>query len=182
LHNEIPEENMDEISQAAREEKLSELDILKQSLEEKRKIAEDYYDQLLRLRAEFENFRRRAEREKRDNLVWGKEEVLLKQVSLLDVIEQAGESAKITSNMESIQEGLDLITKEFARMLQSEGIVEINSAGQKFDPNLHEAVEQVKTKDQEGIILDVVQKGYTLNGRVIRPAKVKVAVKEIGNE
>ena len=82
-------ENIEEMYDAGREEKVSELEILQQSLEDKKKQAEAYYDQLLRLKAEFENFRQRSEKEKSRQRLWGKEEVLLKQISLFDVIEQA---------------------------------------------------------------------------------------------
>lgn len=169
------EEDSQVISDTARDEKVSELAILKQSLEEKQKQAEDYYDQLVRLKAEFENFRKRSEREKQNHLMWGKEDVLLKQIGLLDVLEQAGRSAQTSNNIESIRTGIELITQEFAKMLSSEGVTVIESAGKKFDPSLHEAVEQVASDQPDGTILEALQKGYMLNGRVIRAARVKVA-------
>ena len=164
-----------ETETVAREEKLSEQEILKQSLEEKGKAAEDYYNQLLRLKAEFENYRRRTEKEKHNHLAWGKEEILLKQVSLLDVLEQASASTQTTTNIESIKMGLDLIKIEFVKMLSSEGISEIDSIGKSFDPVLQEAVEQVESDEPEGTIIEGMQKGYKLKDRVIRPARVKVA-------
>ena len=171
------EENTKTIYDAARDEKMSELEILQQSLEEKKKQTDEYYDQLLRLKAEFDNYRKRTEREKQNHLAWGKEEILLKQVGLMDVLEQACASARTSNNLESIQKGLDLITLEFSRMLSSEGVVETESAGQKFDPCVHEAVEHVESDQPEGTIVEVLQKGYMMNGRVIRPARVKVAKK-----
>ena len=164
-----------ETIEAAREDKLSELDILKQSLEEKKQLAEDYYNQLLRLKAEFDNFRRRTEKEKQNHLIWGKEEILLKQVALLDVMEQAESSVVTAANIESIQKGLELIKQEFVKMLSSEGITEINCIEKKFDPAFAEAVENVESDRPEGTVIEVMQKGYMLKDRVIRPAKVKVA-------
>ena len=164
-----------ETETAAREDKLSELDILKQSLEEKSRAAEDYYNQLLRLKAEFENYRRRAEREKHNHLAWGKEEILLKQVGILDVLEQAAASTQTATNIESIKQGLGLIKQEFVKMLSSEGIAEIDCLNKPFDPSLHEAVEQVESQQPEGTIIEVMQKGYKLKEKMIRPAKVKVA-------
>jgi molecular chaperone GrpE len=164
-----------ETETAAREDKLSELDILKQSLEEKKRAAEDYYNQLLRLKAEFENYRRRTEREKHNHLNWGKEEILLKQVAILDVLEQAAASTQTTTNIESIKQGLELIKQEFVKMLSSEGIVEIDCLNKVFDPSLHEAVEQVESIEPEGTIIEVMQKGYTLKDKLVRPARVKVA-------
>lgn len=168
-------EETSETAEAAREEKLSELEILKQSVEEKKLAAEDYYNQLLRLRAEFENYRRRTEKEKQNHLIWGKEEILLKQVGLLDVMEQAAASIVTTNNIESIQKGLELIKMEFVKMLSSEGVTEVDCAGKKFDPALAEAVEQVESDLPEGTVTEVVQKGYMLKDRIIRPARVKVA-------
>ncbi len=178
MSNHKREENSETISQTARDEKLSELDILQQSLEEKKKQAESYYDQLLRLKAEFENYRRRSEKEKQSHLMWGKEEILMKQIGLLDVLQQAAKSAQSCTNIESIRKGLDLITQEFVKMLCSEGVAETNPLGKKFDPSTDEAVERVASDQEEGTVVDVAQKGYTFNGRVIRPAKVKVAKKE----
>jgi molecular chaperone GrpE len=172
------DENTEAISQTAREEKLSELEILQQSLEEKKKQADEYYDQLLRLKADFENFRRRTERDKQAHLQWGKEEILLKQIGLLDVLEHALQSARTSTNIESIQKGLELIRQEFAKMIYSEGIAEIESQGKKFDPSVHDAIEQVESDQPEGTVLETVQKGYQLNGRLIRPAKVKVSKKK----
>lgn len=159
----------------AREEKLSELDILKQSLEEKKSLAEDYYDQLLRLQAEFDNYRKRVDKEKKEHLNWGKEKILLKQIGLMDMLEHASQSIKGTTNIEKVLEGIELIKKEFAKMISSEGIEEISSTDMKFDPNLHEAIEHVESPKEEGTVIEILQKGYKLNGRVIRPARVRVA-------
>ncbi|MCL2484718.1 MAG: nucleotide exchange factor GrpE [Endomicrobia bacterium] len=166
--------NCDEV---ARETKISELEILKQSFDEKKKQADEYYDQLLRLKADFENYRRRSEKEKRDYLDWGKEKILLKQISMDDVLQQALKSAKTGGKVEDIIIGLDMISKEFSKMLKEEGVEEIKC--DKFDPNLCEALDSVETDDvEDGSILEVYQKGYKMNGKLIRAAKVKVAKKQ----
>ncbi|HBU68888.1 MAG TPA: nucleotide exchange factor GrpE [Elusimicrobia bacterium] len=163
------------IEDAARDEKLSELEILNQSLEQKRRQSDDYYDQLLRLKAEFDNYRKRSEVEKRNHKLWGKEEILLKQIGLLDVLAQALSSAKISQNIDSLIKGLELVCKEFERVLAEEGLTEVEALGKKFDPTLHEALEQVESEEQEGNIVEVLQKGYRLQERLIRPSRVKVA-------
>lgn len=157
----------------ARDEKLSELDILKQSFDEKQKEAQEYYDQLIRLKADFENYRRRSEKEKKDYLDWGKEKILLKQISIDDVLQQALKSAKTGNNIESIVVGLEMISKEFSKMLKEEGVEEVKC--EKFDPNFCEALDQVESDEKDGTVLEVYQKGYKMNGKLIRPAKVKVA-------
>ncbi len=179
--SEATEKEINEVSQAAREAKLQELEILQQSLEEKKKLAEDYYNQLLRLKAEFDNFRRRTEREMAAHLNWGKEEMILKQVNLLDVLDRATESAKTSDNMESIRKGLELIHQQFVKMLTDEGVKEFGTEGEEFDPAEHEAVEQVESDKPENTIAEVVQKGYSFNSRIIRPARVKVAKNKKNN-
>jgi molecular chaperone GrpE len=157
----------------AREEKICELEILKQSIEEKKKQSQDYYDQLLRLKADFENYRRRSEKEKIDYLEWGKEKILLKQVSIADVLGQALKSAKSGNNIESIVLGLEMISKEFLKMLKEESVEEVEC--DKFDPNTCDALEYAESEEEDGKILEVYQKGYKMNGKLIRTAKVKVA-------
>lgn len=172
-------ENLDKelnsLSDTAREEKLTELEILSQSLEEKKKLADDYYNQLLRLKAEFDNFRKRTEKEKQDYLSWGKEGILLKQINLLDALDQAIESTKSSDNVEGIKKGLILIHQEFIKMLSSEGVKEISIDDGKFDPDMHEAIEKAESDQPENTIIGVIQKGYTINSRLIRPARVKVS-------
>jgi molecular chaperone GrpE len=171
-------ENEQEISieKSARDEKISELEILKQSVEDKKKEAQDYYDQLLRLKADFENYRRRSEKEKRDFLEWGKEKILIKQISMFDVLEQALNSAKSGAKTEDIIIGLDMVSKEISKMLTEEGVEEIKI--EKFDPNICEALDYVESGKEDGSVLQIYQKGYKMNGRLIRTAKVQVSKKK----
>ncbi|MDR1400809.1 MAG: nucleotide exchange factor GrpE [Endomicrobium sp.] len=157
----------------ARDEKISELEILKQSVEEKTKQLQNFYDQLLRLKADFENYRKRSEKEKKDYLEWGKEKILLKQINIYDVFQQALQSVRAGSDVESITLGLEMINKEFLKMLKEEGIEEVKC--KKFDPTLCEALDCVDSEEEDGEILEVYQKGYKLNERLVRTAKVKVA-------
>jgi molecular chaperone GrpE len=157
----------------ARDEKISELEILKQSIEDQKKLAQDYYDQLVRLKADFENYRRRSEKEKKDCLDWGKEKILVKQISIDDVLQQALESAKAGNNIESIIVGLEMISKEFSKMLKEEGVEEIQC--EKFDPNMCEALDYSESGEEDGKVLEIYQKGYKMNGKLIRAAKVKVS-------
>ena len=171
-------DNSQDYCEDARKEKLTELDILKQSLDEKRKQAEEYYDQILRLKADFENFRKRAERDKHNHMLWGKEDILLKQLGILDILEQAQISALVSTNIEAVRKGLELIVKEFLKMISSEGVSEIECLGKKFDPSLEEAVDYVESGDKEGTVLEVLQKGYLSKQKLLRPAKVRVAKKK----
>lgn len=164
-----------DVSELAAEEKTSELAILKESLDEARKQSADYYDQLLRLKAEFENFRKRAERDKTDARRWGKEEMLLQLISLMDVVSQAEAAAQKGSDLKSITAGLHMLYGEFKRLLKDEGIEEVPAEGRKFDPSMHEAVETVEEEGDDGRILSVLQRGYRFQGNLMRPARVRVS-------
>jgi molecular chaperone GrpE len=167
------EQNSCDSCDDVRDEKIAELEILKQSVDEQKALAQDYYDQLVRLKADFDNFRRRSEKEKKDYLDWGKEKILVKQIAIDDILQHALKSAKTGNNIESIIVGLDMISKEFAKMLKEEGVEEIQC--EKFDPNMCEALDYVESDEEEGKVLEVYQKGYKMNGKLIRIAKVKVA-------
>ncbi|MDR3071733.1 MAG: nucleotide exchange factor GrpE [Endomicrobium sp.] len=157
----------------AKDKKISELEILKQSVEEQKNLAQNYYDQLIRLKADFENYRRRSEKEKNDYLDWGKEKILIKQIYINDVLQQALKSATTASNVESLVVGLEMISKEFVKMLKEEGVDEVQC--EKFDPSVCEALDYVESSEEDGTILEVYQNGYKMNGKLVRPAKVKVA-------
>jgi molecular chaperone GrpE len=155
------------------DEKMSEVEILRQSVESQKRLAQDYYDQLVRLKADFENYRKRSEKEKKDYLEWGKEKILVKQINIDDVLHQALKSAKTSNNIESVIVGLEMISKEFAKMLKEEGVEEIHC--DKFDPDMCEALDSANSDEEDGKILEVYQKGYKIRGKLLRIAKVKVA-------
>ncbi|MCL2389559.1 MAG: nucleotide exchange factor GrpE [Elusimicrobia bacterium] len=165
----------DEILNTARDEKLDELEILRQSHEEIKKESGKYYDELLRLKAEFDNFRKRSEKEKQSFLDYGREKILSKQIMIYDVLEAALKSAQSTKNIDVLLEGLELISKEFIKMLEEEGVKEVQLKDNKFNPQFCEALDHEVCDAEEGTILNIYQKGYTLGGNLLRAAKVKVA-------
>lgn len=157
------------------EEKLSEQAIIQQALEEQKKKAAEYYDQLLRLKAEFDNFRKRSEREKVEARTWGKLDVLNPLLQIVDIFEQALDQAQHAKDVNAIRQGLEFLHKNFASFLKSEGLEVIETIGLPFDPHVAEAVEQVDgEEDQAGKVLSEVQKGYRFQGRVLRPGRVRV--------
>ncbi len=160
------------------DEKLSELAILQQSLEEQKAKAADFYDQLLRLKAEFDNYRKRVEKEKIDARSWGKQDVLMPLLSLVDIFEAALAQAQSAKDVKQVSVGLEFLHKNFSSFLKSEGLSPLDVIGKTFDPHLAEAVEQVEVEDetQVGQVLSEIQKGYSFQGRVIRPARVRVGV------
>lgn len=169
----------EETADAASEAKTPELDILRQSLAESKAKSADFQDQLLRLRAEFENYRRRVEKEKTEARRWGKEEIILRLLSILDVMEQAESAAHKSPDLKSVVLGLDMLYKEFKRMLKEEGLEEVAAApGDTYSHETQEAVETVEDDGEAGKILTVLQKGYKFNGNLFRPARVKITAKK----
>jgi molecular chaperone GrpE len=159
------------------EEKLSELSILQQALEETKKKSADYFDQLLRLKAEFDNYRKRVEREKSEARQWGKQDVLMPLLALVDIFEQAMAQAKHAKDVKNLVQGLEFLHKNFAGFLKTEGLDPIDVENKPFDPHTAEAIEQVEVdEDQVGKVLAVLQKGYSFQGRVLRPSRVRVGV------
>ncbi len=161
------------------EEKLSELEILRQSLDEKKKKADEYLNQVLRLQADFDNYRKRVEKEKTEFIKFSNEKIIIKILSLFDDLERAKKAVEDSSDMETLILGIGLIHKNFMSFLKQEGVKEIKSLAEMLDPNKHHVVLQVDSDEYENNqIIEELQKGYTFNGKVIRPAMVKVARKK----
>ena len=180
---EIAEEKIEKaeekVEDIAREVKLSELDILKQSLEEKQKQADEYKAEYLRSVAEYQTLRNRTEKEKGEYINFGKAKILERQIGIYDVFEQAMISVRAGQDLKSIKVGLEMIYNEFSKMLKEEGVEKIECLNKPFDHNVCEALDQVETDDvEEGTVLAVYQNGYKLNGKLMRPARVKVAKKK----
>lgn len=148
-----------------------------ESVEEK---AKQYWDQLLRLQAEFANYRKRTEKEKTEAIRFGKELIIEKMVSLADVMDQALKHSENATDIQSLKTGFQMVAVEFLKFLKFEGVEPLKTVGESFDPHIHEAVEQVETEKEEenNKVLEELQKGYTVDGRLLRPAKVKVAKKK----
>src|SRR5690348_4092943 len=117
------------------EEKLAELTILQQSLQDEKKKTADYYDQLLRLKAEFENYRKRVDKEKSEARMWGKQDVIMPLLSLVDVFEQALAQAEKAKDVKQIATGLEFLHKNFSNFLKSEGLSPIELVGKPYDPH-----------------------------------------------
>jgi len=115
--------------------------------------------------ADYQNLQKRYDRERADFVQFASAGLILRLIEVLNHLEKAAESLK--------DKGLDIIVTEFKKVLTENGLEEIKSQGEKFDPNFMEAVEVVEGKD-EGKVAEVVSKGYLLNGKVLLPAKVKV--------
>src|SRR4051812_12170112 len=142
--------------------------------------ADDHWQRLLRTTADFDNFKKRAAREKQDAIRYANEGVLEKLVPVLDNFDAALSAAQTSSadGAQSLQTGVAMIFQQLKKVLTESGLEEIDATGQTFDPNLHEAVSQQESKDvPDGNVLQQLRKGYKLRDRLLRPATVVVAKK-----
>jgi molecular chaperone GrpE len=136
----------------------------------------DLLDRLLRRQAEFDNFRRRADREKAEVIEYANSESVRAIVPILDDFERA---LKVGDTDSEYARGMELIYQRLSDALKKLGLEPISAKGEKFDPHIHHAVDRVETADaEEDTILDEYQRGYNFRGRLLRPAMVKVAVKK----
>ena len=127
----------------------------------------------LRLMADFQNYRRRTEKEKNDIYAFANEKIVSELLNVIDNFERALAAA---TEGDSFAEGIKLIFKQLQGVLEKSGVAEIEALGQDFDPNFHNAVMMEDSAEYEsGKVTEVMQKGYLLNNRVIRPSMVKVA-------
>ncbi len=143
-------------------------------LEEEKK---ELNDRLLRKAAEFENLKRRTAREKEEAVKYGSAAILSSMLEVLDNFDRAVEMEPNADDFHSFFEGIRLIDKNLKEVLKMHGLEEINPVGEKFDPFFHEAMMREETDEvEDNTILEVFQKGYRLKDRLLRPARVKVAV------
>lgn len=127
----------------------------------------------LRLMADFQNFKRRTEKEKSDIYAFANEKIIS---DLLDVIDNFERALAVGAEGDSFAEGMNMIFKQLQGVLEKAGVVEIKAQGEDFDPNFHNAVmTEDSTEYESGKVTAVLQKGYMLNSKVIRPSMVKVA-------
>ncbi len=132
-------------------------------------------DRLLRSRAEFDNFRRRAERERSDYLQFAASDLVKNLLPIVDDFERA---LKVETADRNYAKGIELIYQRLADTLKRLGVEPIESLGRKFDPNIHEAVQREQTEEAEDqTVLEEYQRGYNFKGKLLRPAWVKVAVR-----
>jgi molecular chaperone GrpE len=126
-----------------------------------------------RTAADFDNFRKRALREREEYVTFANERLVGELLPILDDLERALQAAGEHEEAR-LEEGVELVHRELAALLARHGVKEIETSG-KFDPHVHEALLAQPSESEEGSVLDVIQKGYTLGERVVRPARVVVA-------
>jgi len=147
-------------------------------LKERAARADENWDRLLRTSADFDNFKKRAAREKQEAIKYANEGLLQKLVPLLDNVDMALAAAQNAGPEagQSLQAGVSMICQQLKTVLAEAGLEELDAIGKPFDPNLHEALMQKETPDApEGQVIQQLRKGYRLRDRLLRPASVVVA-------
>ena len=139
--------------------------------------AKDAWDQLLRLRADFENTKKRLERDKQESIKFANEKLLIEILPIVDNLDRAMASLDEGHDPEKVKKGLHIAQGELHQVLEQYGVTVIKCVGAPFDPKFHEAVAVVTdVKDvKDGTVVDEIQRGYLLNGRLIRPSRVRIA-------
>lgn len=149
---------------------------LQDELEEWKRKAEENQNQFLRAKADLENFRRRAQREKEESRKYRSASLAESLLPAFDNFERALAASRDTGDTESLIKGVEMVFKQMQQALEQEGIEPIEAVGKPFDPHFHEAVAQEESDEYEsGIVMEEMQKGYKLKDRVIRPSMVKVS-------
>ena len=145
-------------------------------VERNRSQSEQYLDNLLRLKAEFENYKKRSFKERDEYIQYSNADIFIQLLPIIEHFERGLEGSKNVTKPDELIRGMQMIFKELEGLLKKNGITQIESKGKKFDPHLHEAVGYVETKDvHEDVIVDELQKGYKIHDKVLRHAKVRIA-------
>lgn len=174
---------MDELKQRTEEKKETEEKVVSIPETEYLKLkqeavqAKEYWDKILRLQADFENTRRRLDKDRQEFIKYANEGIILELLNILDDLERTVELAESEKKDFAVfLKGVEMILAHLYELLKENGIKPIEAEGRIFDPHFHEALMQVENKElPEHTVVQELQKGYLLNDRVIRTAKVKVA-------
>jgi molecular chaperone GrpE len=144
-------------------------------IEQLRRERDDYYDRLLRKTAEFENYRKRTDRERREQAEYVTADVLRSVLPLIDSLDRAL-AVEVGPDAEPYRRGVEIIQKQMLDLLRKYNVTPIEAMGVPFDPHVHEAViHEVSPANAEGEVIGELQRGYRLGDRLLRPAMVKVA-------
>lgn len=138
--------------------------------------ADELRDKYLRLHAEFDNFRRRTSKERLELFKTANQELMVSLIPVLDDLERAQASMKDAQDVQAVREGVELIFNKFMGVLQQKGLKPMEAVGETFNADIHEAITQIPAPSEEmkGKVIDEVEKGYYLNDKVVRFAKVVI--------
>jgi molecular chaperone GrpE len=160
----------------------AETEKLKQDLENEKKRAEDYLTRLKYVQADFENLKRRTDKQLAEVKDYCTEPLIIELLEVADELEMAVKAGRNSKSAESVAQGVEMTMKKLKRILETEQVSPIECVGKPFDPSKHNAVAKIERDDvKECTVIEEVRKGYIMKERVIRPSIVKVAVKPESN-
>lgn len=175
-NGEAPASDVDEASSAEEPSPAAEEAPPPDPLAEAKAEAQRFREQWMRAAADFDNFRKRTRRELEDTRKAGREELLKELLPVFDNLERAIQSASRAQEVKAVAEGLQMILRQFLDTLSRNGIQKVATVGSQFDPQVHEAIQQVETDEHPaGTVVAEVQPGYTQGDRLVRAAMVVVA-------
>jgi molecular chaperone GrpE len=159
-------------------------DNFEERLDCEKRRSEDYLTRLKYLQADFENFKKRIDREAEQIKNYGTERLVIQLLDIVDELELAVKNGEISTSPESLIEGVELTLKKLRKVLEQEGVTPIdNPEGKVLDPTRHHAIAVVERDDlADSTVIEEIRKGYVMKGKVIRPTIVKVAVKPKNNQ
>jgi molecular chaperone GrpE len=161
------------------------VEMSKGEYEQLRKRAEerdDFYTRWLKTHAEYENTRKRLEKEKSEHMKYANEALVFELFPIVDNFDMALASMEKARDKSAVMQGIRMVQKEFHKVLEENGVEKIDPVGGEFDPNLHEAVSiRYSDGEEDDMVVEEVRPGYLLNGRLLRPAQVVVSKKGPGS-
>lgn len=158
---------------------LNEIEILIKEIEAKDKTISEYVNQIKRTQADFENYRKRIEKERADAALDGVCKLLCEMISVADDLDRSIAASKKNHDAQSLFKGVEMMHKKLIGILVKEDIEKIECVGKQFDPRMHEAVAVDESKHyKDNTVIEELEKGYVFKNKVLRPAKVKVARNE----
>jgi len=150
---------------------------LQNEVERLQTLADDYQQRALRTQADFDNFRKRTQKEKEDFAKYASSKLITELLPIIDNFGRAITAAGDIADSDSFAKGVGMIFRQLEGVLKAEGLEPMETVGQPFNPEFHQAIMQVESDEyEEGIVVEEVQKGYILKDRVLRPAMVKVSM------
>jgi len=149
------------------------------ALKEKAAKVDECVDKMLRLQADYENRKKRQDKEKIDFLKFANENLIMELLRVMDDFERAIDSAKNSNDAKMLLQGIEMVRHDFQDIMEENGLKVIDPKDQPFDPEKHEAIEHIEDDGHPAnTVLEVMRKGYELNGKILRPAAVKVSKKK----
>ncbi|MCF7875172.1 MAG: nucleotide exchange factor GrpE [Candidatus Omnitrophica bacterium] len=174
-HQEMKEKNQKNNSQG-RDENLEDNQAEAEIVERQKQEYQDLWNRYLRLQAEFDNYRKRSLQEKAEFIKFANQGLISELIGILDNFELSIKYADQKNDFKLMHQGVDMIIKQLHTLLKSKGLEKIKTIGENFNPHQHDALEIIEDQDVEAdTVVEELQPGYLLSGRILRPAKVKVA-------